>query len=118
MPISRDRVRDHAARCNDAQPAMAQAVGPDGERKPLPAAAAHGVRAGLASTAAQDLLELLRTVQATGGRKSLIRDDPGSGQRARRLRPLARRAFSTLRPPSVFMRARNPCVRALRILDG
>jgi hypothetical protein len=33
-------------------------------------------------------------------------------------RPLARRALRTLRPPSVFIRARNPCVRARRILEG
>ena len=39
-------------------------------------------------------------------------------QTASRLRPLARRRFSTVRPPSVFMRARKPWVRARRILDG
>jgi len=39
------------------------------------------------------------------------------GQAVRRLRPLARRALMTLRPPSVAMRARNPCVRLrLRLL--
>jgi hypothetical protein len=31
-----------------------------------------------------------------------------------RLRPLARRRLSTLRPPFVVMRARNPCVFARR----
>ena len=36
---------------------------------------------------------------------------PGDRQTARRLRPLARRALSTARPPRVFMRARKPCVR-------
>lgn len=35
-----------------------------------------------------------------------------------RARPLARRAESTLRPPTVFMRARKPCVRARRIFEG
>jgi len=35
-----------------------------------------------------------------------------------RTRPLARRAESTLRPPTVFMRARKPCVRARRIFEG
>jgi hypothetical protein len=39
-------------------------------------------------------------------------------QTASRARPLARRAERTLRPPTVFMRARNPCVRARRIFDG
>ena len=38
-------------------------------------------------------------------------------QTARRLRPLARRALITARPPRVFMRARKPWVRArLRLL--
>lgn len=36
----------------------------------------------------------------------------------RRLRPLRRRFWSTLRPPRVDMRARKPCVRALRMLCG
>ena len=34
------------------------------------------------------------------------------------LRPFARRAFSTARPPRVFMRARKPCVRACLSLPG
>ena len=34
------------------------------------------------------------------------------------LRPLARRRFSTFRPPGVAMRARNPCVRFRRRLLG
>ncbi len=36
----------------------------------------------------------------------------------RLLRPLARRAESTLRPPTEDMRARKPCLRARRILEG
>eukprot|EP00611_Tribonema_gayanum_P029556 TRINITY_DN794_c0_g2_i1.p1 TRINITY_DN794_c0_g2~~TRINITY_DN794_c0_g2_i1.p1 ORF type:complete len:277 (-),score=13.74 TRINITY_DN794_c0_g2_i1:192-986(-) len=39
-------------------------------------------------------------------------------QRPRRLRPLARRAFSTRRPPRVFMRTRKPWVRARRVFEG
>ena len=35
-----------------------------------------------------------------------------------RLRPFARRALITLRPPTLFMRARKPCVRTLLILLG
>jgi len=31
---------------------------------------------------------------------------------------LARRAEITLRPPTVFIRARNPCVRARRMFEG
>jgi hypothetical protein len=44
-----------------------------------------------------------------------------SGQRQTllmRWRPLARRALRTLRPPTVRMRARKPCVRARRRLLG
>ena len=39
-------------------------------------------------------------------------------QTARRLRPLARRALITARPPRVFMRTRKPCVRARRTLEA
>ncbi len=39
-------------------------------------------------------------------------------QRARRLRPLARRLLSTARPPRVAMRARNPHLRLLFTFDG
>ena len=35
-----------------------------------------------------------------------------------RVRPLARRARITARPPRVRMRTRNPCVRLRRTLDG
>jgi hypothetical protein len=35
-----------------------------------------------------------------------------------RLRPLARRRRSTSRPPRVFLRARNPCVRLRLLLCG
>ena len=39
-------------------------------------------------------------------------------QTARRARPFARRALITALPPRVFMRSRNPCVRARRVLEG
>jgi hypothetical protein len=39
-------------------------------------------------------------------------------QTDRRTRPLARRAARTLRPPTVFIRARKPCVRARRNFEG
>jgi hypothetical protein len=39
-------------------------------------------------------------------------------QTDRRARPFARRADRTLRPPTVFIRARNPCVRARRNFEG
>ena len=39
-------------------------------------------------------------------------------QTARRLRPLARRAFRTARPPRDFMRTRKPCVRLRFTTEG
>ena len=39
-------------------------------------------------------------------------------QTAIRARPFARRADKTLRPPTVCMRLRKPCLRARRIFDG
>src|SRR5262249_39088070 len=39
-------------------------------------------------------------------------------QGVRRLRPLARRAASTLRPPTVFILARKPCVRLRLTTEG
>jgi hypothetical protein len=36
----------------------------------------------------------------------------------RRWRPFLRRAARTFRPPAVFMRDRNPCVLARRLLRG
>ena len=39
-------------------------------------------------------------------------------QTAKRLRPLARRALITARPPRVFMRTKKPWVRARRVLEG
>ena len=43
---------------------------------------------------------------------------PDGPQTARRLRPLARRALITLRPPAVFMRTRKPWVRLRRVTEG
>ncbi len=47
--------------------------------------------------------------------------EPESGirtQTAKRLRPLARRALMTARPPTVFIRARKPWVRLRRTTEG
>jgi hypothetical protein len=63
-------------------------------------------------------LERGRTAKAIPGRSSTRGRRRNVRQTASRARPLARRADSTLRPPTVFMRARNPCVRARRIFDG
>src|SRR5699024_10448223 len=43
---------------------------------------------------------------------------PRMGQTDSRLRPLARRALMTARPPRVFMRTRKPCVRLRRVTEG
>lgn len=64
-------------------------------------------------TARKNALVLRRARQSVGGRKPAIRR-----QTAKRLRPLARRRAKTLRPSVVAMRARNPCVRARRTLEG
>jgi hypothetical protein len=63
-------------------------------------------------------LERARAAKAIPGRSSNRVRRRNVRQTASRARPLARRADSTLRPPTVFMRARNPCVRARRIFDG
>jgi hypothetical protein len=44
--------------------------------------------------------------------------DKTNCQTARRLRPLARRAAITARPPRVFMRVKKPWVRARLTLEG
>ena len=53
-------------------------------------------------------------LQGIGQRRS----GANGGQADRRLRPRARRAFRTLRPPTVSMRARNPCRRLRTSLLG
>ena len=63
-------------------------------------------------------IERARAAKAIPGRSSGRGRSRNARQTASRARPLARRADSTLRPPTVFMRARNPCVRARRIFDG
>jgi hypothetical protein len=44
--------------------------------------------------------------------------DRGQRQGVSRARPLARRAESTLRPPTLFIRARKPCVRLRLTTEG
>lgn len=81
-----------------------------------------------ASAASEHLLELLRRKQPllTGepvrraGRLRRVAGPVVNQDQTQliRWRPLARRAFRTLRPPTVRMRARKPCVRARRRLLG
>ena len=65
-------------------------------------------------SAGQHGLELLPGPQPLDHRRA----STDRAQTARRLRPLARRALMTARPPRVFMRTRKPWVRARRILEG
>jgi hypothetical protein len=68
---------------------------------------------------------MVRRRTSSSGRGAIV--DAGHAQRragfagtwtVRRLRPFLRRRLSTLRPPGVSMRARNPCVRLRRKLLG
>jgi hypothetical protein len=72
----------------------------------------------MTGTGLEDGLERARAAKAIPGCASGRGRSRSVRQTASRVRPLARRADSTLRPPTVFMRARNPCVRARRIFDG
>lgn len=63
--------------------------------------------------------KIRRLAQVGAAGKPRGRHASGFGaQGMRRLRPLARRALSTRRPPRVFIRARKPCVRACLSLPG
>src|SRR5579883_1930722 len=66
------------------------------------------------------LLQCFRPAHRTLCGAELKRNDAASGssQADRRLRPRARRAASTLRPPTVAIRARNPCRRLRTSLLG
>lgn len=69
-----------------------------------------------------DLLKFPSPPQPLGGPKAIpahIRHkNPASCQTARRFLPLRRRRLRTSRPPFVFIRARNPCLRFLLELFG
>ena len=83
----------------------------------------HEVRRVLASAAFLDAHVLTtlsepRVLGKTGRPASAHPGCLGGIDAVSRLRPFARRRFSTLRPPGVAMRARNPCVRLRRRLLG
>lgn len=67
---------------------------------------------------AKERFESLRAAQAIAGRAAYVARGRNVDQTESRARPFARRADRTLRPPTVFIRARKPCVRARRIFDG
>jgi hypothetical protein len=96
--ISLDRAADLPRRRN-AEPSHAALVGQEKDR----AIAAVGSHAPLV-----DLLELRTRANVFGWTES----QSYSLLTVRRLRPLARRRFSTRRPFFVLMRTRNPCVFA------
>jgi hypothetical protein len=67
--------------------------------------------------------KLTPTTQARLLPQGLRQDGPHPGcfggmETVSRFLPLARRRLSTIRPPGVAIRARNPCVRFLRRLLG
>ena len=103
--IARDRAADPARR-DDAQPIVIERVRPaDDREKPR----AH------APATVLDRIELSTNVQARSPRK--LQDGPRdrySDETVRRLRPLARRRLSTIRPFFVCILSRNPCVRRRR----
>jgi len=109
-PVPVDRAFQDALGNSQPQAWAGTGIGPGPGQKPL-----H-VGATMTATLKQ-ALKLLRTCQAHMTRKP-AQGQTGAGQGIRRLRPLARRAFSTLRPFAVDMRARNPCVRARWSLLG
>src|SRR5262249_28190620 len=69
-----------------------------------------------ATTRAQQRFE--RAESGEAAQAPLRRRDRLGQTTVRLLRPLARRADSTLRPPTEDMRARKPWLRARRILEG
>jgi len=77
-------------------------------------------RQGSLSTLEKSDARVMEAITATAIRTG--RDGPHAHrawlQTARRLRPLARRALITARPPRVFMRTRKPWVRARRVFEG
>lgn len=102
--IAVDCARCHLTSGDDSNACMTRFV----------SARAHNkVAACNAQPASQNSLELAAFAQhARSGA------DRRFDQTAKRARPLARRAFSTARPALVFMRARKPCVRLRRVLEG
>jgi len=66
----------------------------------------------------ENMPEGARCRDAARTRKPVRRLRQAINQTLRRLRPFARRALMTRRPPGVFMRARKPWVRTRLILLG
>ena len=103
--ITVDRPPRNAPAGDDSDASMRQAVGLD----------VHGEIASRPRfTGRQRRCELLAPLQAGAPRQ---RKAP-LAQALNRVRPLARRARNTPRPPRVRMRARKPCVRLRRFTEG
>jgi hypothetical protein len=69
-------------------------------------------------TGLEDGFERADAAEAVTGRAARRGRRRNVRQTESRVRPFARRADRTLRPPTVFIRARKPCVRARRSFDG
>src|SRR6185437_7659711 len=70
----------------------------------------HEAGVAAAQAVAEHLVELRRLAQSRRRREGSGTHGPCPGYGVRRLRPLARRAFTTWRPRLVAMRARKPWV--------
>ena len=66
---------------------------------------------------AENRLERIDAAESIAGAAPCARKS-SAGQTDSRERPLARRADSTLRPPTVCMRLRKPWLRARRSFEG
>jgi hypothetical protein len=109
--VASDGISDHSSADREAEPRAAAAIRAHDERKTgiteAAAVSVSGFEVGFAQNPA-------RRREARPWRPGVSILNQGISF----LRPLARRRASTLRPLAVAMRARNPCVRALRTLLG
>ncbi len=96
----------------------------DGEADPPPTRQwppqHHKARSSLPDCPAERAPGFPRPVEAgrSAAEKAYRKESSSLRYTVSRLRPLARRRFSTFRPPCVFIRWRNPCVLARRRLFG
>lgn len=112
-PIAYNRTPDPFAHCNaQARPTSRRRLGDHHKQGPRPSS--------WGALKPQELPALPDPRRARQARAAALRYRGcfGGIVTVSRLRPLARRRFSTCRPPGVAMRARKPCVRLRRLLLG
>jgi hypothetical protein len=108
-PIAIDRERQRLAADDDARAADVTRRGHRDQLQELALAAA---------SAAKQRLERARAREPVAATSPEHRRGTSVDQGASRTRPFARRAESTLRPPTLFIRARKPCVRLRLTTEG